>query len=136
MKKIFFLMLIGFSLISCELNDSNDGYSIVVLPVAKVEMQNAFAVDSITNIPVKYLRPSNCHFFEDFYYEKNNFTRTIGIYCSKLNKDNCQSFENDTIAVPLKFQPTELGTYQFRFWKGVDAQGQDVFEEHEVVVNH
>ncbi len=136
MKKIFFLFLLGISLISCELNNYDDGYSLELLPVAKVEMPLTFAKDSLTNIPVKYLRPSNCHFFEDFYYQKNDFTRTIAIYCSKLNKDNCQSFQNDTIEVPLKFRPTELGTYQFKFWKGVDVQGQDIYEPYQVEVNH
>jgi hypothetical protein len=136
MKKIFYLFLLGVSLISCQLNDYNDGYQLVILPVAEVEMQTAFAKDSLTNIPVKYLRPSNCHFFEDFYYEKNGFTRFVAIYCSKLNKDNCQSFQNDTIEVPLKFRPTELGTYQFKFWTGVNAQGQDVYQDYEVEVNH
>lgn len=137
MKKIFLLILIGISFISCELNDA-ESYSLEILPVAKVEMdaETTFAKDSVTRIPVKYLRPSNCHFFEDFYYEKFNSTRIVAIYCSKLNKENCQSFENDTITVPLKFKPTELGTYVFKFWKGVNSAGEDVYEEREVDVNH
>jgi hypothetical protein len=134
MKKIIFISVISFLLFSCV--PEGESYSLEILPVARVEMQTAFAKDSVTEIPVKYVRPSNCYFYEDFYYIKDNFTRTVAIYNSRLNKDNCQTFENDTIMVPLKFKPTTLGTYTFKFWKGVNTAGEDEFFQYEAIVNH
>lgn len=135
MKRAISLLLVSLTFISCDLNDE-ESYSQEILPVAKVEMQTAFAKDSTTTIIVKYLRPSNCHFYDDFFYERQGFTRIIAIYSSKLQKDNCQTIENDTIAVPMKFRPTEIGTYLFKFWKGTNASGEDTFYEHAAIVNH
>jgi hypothetical protein len=135
MKKIVSVLILTLFFISCS-PDSGDSYSLEILPVAKVEMQTAFRKDSVTEIPVKYLRPSNCYFYEDFYYVRNEFTRVVAIYNSKLNKDNCQTLVNDTVMVPLKFKPATLGTYTFKFWKGVNASGQDEFFEYEAIVNH
>lgn len=134
MKKIISAIVLCFLLASCT--PEGESYSIEILPVAKVEMQTAFAKDSVTEIPVKYIRPSNCHFYEDFYYDRIGFTRIVAIYNARLNKDNCQSFENDTIVVPLKFKPMELGTYTFKFWKGTNDAGEDEYFEYEAVVNH
>lgn len=134
MKKLISAIVVCFLLVSCA--PEGESYTIEILPVAKVEMQDAFAKDSVTNIPVKYIRPSNCHFYQDFYYERVGFSRIVAIYNARLNKDNCQSFENDTIVVPLKFKPTEIGTYTFKFFKGTNADGEDEYFEYDAVVNH
>jgi hypothetical protein len=134
MKKIISAVVLCLMFISCT--PEGDSYALEILPVAKVEMQTAFRKDSVTEIPVKYLRPSNCYFYEDFYYVRNDFTRVVAIYNSKLIKDNCQALVNDTITVPLKFKPTTLGTYTFRFWKGVNAAGEDEFFQYDAIVNH
>jgi len=134
MKKIVSALILCLLFAACA--PEGDEYSLEVLPIAKVEMQTVFAKDSITEIPVKYLRPSNCYFYEDFYYERNEFTRVVAIYNSKLNKDNCQALVNDTIEVPLRFKPTQLGTYTFKFWKGTNVDGVDEFYEYTAVVNH
>lgn len=134
MKKLISAIVVCFLLVSCA--PEGESYTIEILPVAKVEMQDAFAKDSTTNIPVKYIRPSNCHFYQDFYYERVGFSRIVAIYNARLDKDNCQSFENDTVVVPLKFKPTEIGTYTFKFWKGTNTAGEDEYFEYEAVVNH
>lgn len=134
MKKIISALVVSVLFLSCS--EEGESYRVVTLPVAKVEEETAFAKDSITEITVKYLRPSNCHFYEDFYYERNGFTRTVAIYNVELGRDDCQSLQNDTISVPLKFKPAELGTYTFKFWKGNNAAGEEQFFTFEAVVNH
>ncbi|MBN8641007.1 MAG: hypothetical protein J0L86_04265 [Flavobacteriales bacterium] len=134
MKRIASAIALCLLIVSCT--PEGDTYTLEILPVAKVEMETAFAKDSVTEISVKYLRPSNCHFYEDFYYERIDFTRVVAIYNAKLNKDNCQSVANDTVTVPLKFKPTQLGTYTFKFWKGTNNAGEDEYFEYDAVVNH
>lgn len=135
MKKIFSALLISFLLFSCS--SEEDNYRIVILPVAKVEPEIDFAKDSVTEITVKYLRPSNCYFYDDFYYDRNEFTRVVAIYNIEMQRNDCQTLENDTISVPLRFKPTELGTYYFKFWKGTNpTTGEQEFFELQAVVNH
>ncbi len=134
MKKLIVVFLLVFVISSCT--NTEESYTLEILPVAKVEMQTAFARDSVTEIPVKYIRPSKCYFFEDFYYQKNDFTRVVAIYNAHLSRNDCQVVENDTVVVPLKFKPTEIGTYTFKFWKGTNTSGQEDFFEYEVVVDH
>lgn len=134
MKKIISALVLCMVLASCS--PEEESYNIEVLPIAKVEMQTAFAKDSVTQIPLKYLRPSNCYFYENLYYQKDGLTRTVAIYNSKLNRDDCQTMTNDSVRVFLNFMPTQLGTYTFKFWKGTNASGQDEFYEYQAVVNH
>lgn len=136
MKRIASAIALCLLLASCA--PEGESYTLEILPVAKVEFESelTFAKDSVTEIPVKYIRPTNCHFYQDFYYDRIDFTRIVAIYNARLNKDDCQSFENDTIMVPLKFKPNQLGTYIFKFWKGTNDAGEDLYFEYNAVVNH
>ncbi len=136
MKKIIAIVVLGLFFNSCD-TTPEESYTLEVVPVAKVQMQTKYALDSITQIPIKYVRPTNCHFFEDFYYEKSDYTRNVAIYCAKLNgNNNCVADLTDTITIPLRFKPETLGTYHFKFWIGTNADGIDQFIEHNAVVNH
>ena len=66
MKRIASAIALCLLIVSCT--PEGDTYTLEILPVAKVETETAFAKDSVTEISVKYLRPSNCHFYEDFYF--------------------------------------------------------------------
>ncbi|MES2747173.1 MAG: hypothetical protein V4648_02275 [Bacteroidota bacterium] len=136
MKKIILFIALGLFFTSCDLGDEEPNYTLEILPISEVTMPTAFAKDSITEIPLKYIRPTSCHFFDDFYYEKINFQRTVAIYCAKANLDNCQNDNVTVIEVPLRFKPTELGTYHFKFWTGENSLGANQFLEYDVVVDH
>ena len=136
MKKIISALAIGFLFISCELGD-DDSSRLELLPVNSVDMPTAFAKDSITEIPVKYIRPTTCHFFNNFYYDSNvDFKRTVAIYTINLNQSGCQNDNTTLVEVPLKFKPTTLGTYNFRFWTGDNAQGISQYIEFDAIVDH
>jgi len=135
MKKIISLIAIGFLLISCSPDDSDEFY-LKLLPINTVDMPTAFAKDSITKIPIKYIRPTTCHRFYDFYYDRNDFKRTVAIYSVFSNADGCQTDNVNLVEVELKFKPAELGTYHFRFWTGDDAQGVSQYIEYDAIVDH
>ena len=54
-----------------------------------------------------------------------------------IEQDDCQPITNITRQEVLKFKPTEVGTYTFKFWQGKDTNGDDIFLEIErpVVIN-
>jgi hypothetical protein len=134
-KKFISALAFGILITSCNTGDDVT-YAVDLLPVNSVEMPTLYAKDSITEIPVKYIRPTSCHFFDSFYYDKSEFTRTVAIYSVIVNQDGCQTDNQTLVEVPLRFKPAELGTYHFRFWTGEDAQGVNQYIEHDVVVDH
>lgn len=135
MKKIIFLIVLGLTIQSCDVNQE-ETYTYEVNPVFAVDMPTAYKKDSITNIPVSFKRPSTCHIIGDFYYEIEGQDRIVAIQTIKVYKDNCQVDTETTYDKFLKFKPAETGTYHFKFWIGVDAQGVDQYIEHDVVVDH
>lgn len=136
MKKIILLITLSLFFISCELNTDEPKYNLELVNVNEVEFPLAFAKDSTTNIPVKFLRPTSCHFFDSFYYLRNGFDRTVAIYCAKANQTNCVIDNVTPVEVILPFRPTELGTYHFRFLSGEDADGVLQFIEFNATVDH
>ena len=136
MKKILLTTILSlvFVITSCDIYEDEPIY-IQVSAVSEVVNPNQYAKDSITEIPVKYKLPSQCHVFRQFYYEAHDFNRLVAIESLKTGNNTCPQDEELRTAV-LLFKPTSLGTYHFKFWLGEDAQGVDQFIEFDAVVDH
>ena len=135
MKKIIFALALGLLIASCTLSEE-DTSRLELLPVESVVMPTAFAKDSVTEIPIKYIRPTTCYLFHNFYYDHYDFTRTVAIYAFNLNQSGCQNDGVTLVEVPLKFKPTSLGTYHFKFYTGEDTTGANQYIEYDAIVNH
>ncbi len=139
MKKFIFTLLLSLAFFSCSIDKGNEVLPLEIVPVISVDMPSAFKVDSITQIPITYYKPTSCHIFSNFYYNSIGNERTVAIYCSKTNGTECipsNTNNNYSSTVELGFKPKSIGTYKFRFWTGVDTNGTDQYIEHEVVVDH
>lgn len=134
MKKIVALIGIFLLTISCSKESDEPNVRYELLAVDSVEMPAQFTVDTENEIIINFLRPSKCHVFDGFYYEKEGLTRTVAIQSFVLEQGNCSEIVTELSTQILKFKPTEVGTYLFKFWKGKDTAGQDVFEEFSIVV--
>lgn len=135
MKRIVLFIAISLFFTGCD-TESDEIYQYDLLPVSSVAMPTKFARDSVTEIPVHYIRPTTCHFFYNFYYEKIGMNRTVAVYTSASNNSNCQLDNVTEVEIPLRFKPTELGTYHFKFVIGENPDGSNLFLEHDVVVDH
>lgn len=135
MKRILLILSISFLISSCDISYGEPEQTLETLPVSLVEMPTKFAVDSITQIPVSYIRPTVCHGFYDFYYLREGMTRTVAVVAFKLNNESCP-VSQITYTAPLKFKPTAIGTYHFKFWTGRTVQGVDQYAEYDAIVNH
>lgn len=134
MKKIFFtLFIIVVTVTSCTLYDEPNQFEI--LAVESVVMPESYRVDSTSQIAVRYRRPTTCHIFNGFYYDINDFTRTVAIESLKLDQDNCTDATETLLEVPLDFEPKKPGNYTFKFYTGTNiTSGEDEFINYEVEV--
>lgn len=139
MKKIAFLFLITLSFYSCSLdNDSDDNFSStdVFLPVENVLMPSEFVLGETYAIEYTYNRPSTCHSFVDIYQDINLNIRTIAIISRvTLSAGECVDFQEDEL-ITRSFNVTidNTETYIYKFWQGIDSNGEDVYLQIEVPV--
>ncbi len=120
--------MIVFTVISCDLSaDEQTEYT--VGPVQEVTMPENYKVGSISEIKIRYQRPTSCHFFNGFYYNAVDNTRTVAIYFAKMKQTDCIEVASDIYEVTLNFKPERSGTYIFKFWDGANEDGTDHFTE-------
>ncbi|MFM2229825.1 MAG: hypothetical protein RL607_1083 [Bacteroidota bacterium] len=137
MKRIGYsvLLVLGIIATSCDTSGGDDPIYIQVSPVTEVTNPGKFAKDSITEIPVDYSLPSKCNVFRGFYYDAADFQRIVAIESYRSGDQSCPADDN-AYTNTLRFKPTALGTYHFKFWIGTDSQGVEQFYEFDAVVDH
>jgi hypothetical protein len=133
MKKFLAIIYIILLSVACSPDSDQTKIHYELLPVASYEMPDVFTLNADNNIQIGFLRPTSCHGFDGFLYEKNENTRTIAVQSFVLEQSNCTQTSQEVIQT-LKFHPTRTGLYVFKFWKGKDAVGEDIFEETTIEV--
>ena len=133
MKKLVLLLSLLFVFNSCS-TDDGDNFRFELLPVESVEIPNEFTLGETYEITIRYYRPSTCHAFNSFYYEKNLNTRTIAVESIVFEQDGCEALESVLVEKKLNFHVTNNGSYIFKFWQGANEYGEDVFLEYEIPV--
>lgn len=136
MKKLFLIVtFLAFALSSCSINNDQENVTYEILPVAEVELPEVFKVNVDNEIKVYYTRPSDCHMFKSFYYEKKGNIRTVAVETAVFNDNDCVPLtENNLVSQILKFNPKEPGTYVFKFWQGKNESNEDLFLTYDIVV--
>lgn len=135
MKKLVLLLSLLFVFNSCSTDDSDGNFHFELLPVESVDIPTEFTLGETYEITVRYLRPTTCHGFNSFYYEKNLNVRTIAIESIVFEQDGCEELESVLVEKKLNFHVTNNGSYIFKFWQGKNTIGEDVFLEYEIPVN-
>jgi len=139
MRKIFFIGLIAVLLGSCSLDnpseEAND-YRAEFVPIATVEMPETFELGETYVIPYTYYRPTTCHLFGEIFYEGNQNQHIIYLTNTVLTGGaSCETLTNEIINRTFDFTVSSNDTYYFKFWQGLDENGQDMYLEFEVPVN-
>ena len=133
MKKLVLLLSLLFAFNSCS-TDDGDNFCFELLSVESVVIPNEFTLGETYEITIRYYRPSTCHAFNSFYYEKNLNTRTIAVESIVFEQDGCEALESVLVEKKLNFHVTNNGSYIFKFWQGANEYGEDVFLEYEIPV--
>jgi hypothetical protein len=132
-KTVLFLILIT-SFLGCSLDDDNTSYTYDVLPVDSYVVPASFTLGETYEIKLKYQKPTSCHIYQGIYYDKNLNTRTIAIQTAVQNNQVCTQQIPPLSEVSFNFMVNNTGSYIFKFYKGEDAGGKDIFEEVEIPV--
>ncbi|MBR9757939.1 MAG: hypothetical protein GYB39_07630 [Algicola sp.] len=136
MKRLFAIVF-SVLLWSCSVDDDHVTYTGYheILPIASVTMPEEFQLGQSHEITLNYINPTTCHVFNDIYYVKNDYVRTVAII-SFVYQDNAiectpQEVEKD---VTFNFKPIASGLYTFKFWQGENDAGEDDYLIIEVPV--
>lgn len=135
MKKILLLLSVLFLFNSCSLDDvQDDEFSYELVPIASVDIPAEFELGETYNIVIRYYRPSTCHAFDGFYYDKDLNVRTIAVQNIVFEQNNCEPLTDVLIEQNLEFYVTNNGSYIFKFWQGKNEAGEDLYLEYEIPV--
>jgi len=135
--KIIALIILTSCLASCLSNDDlGINFSYELVPIEEVAIPDEFMIGETYDIKVSYFRPSSCHSFSGFNYDRLSNERTVSVVNVVVNDGpNCENLEDaDLIDASINFIVGSEDSYIFRFWQGRDDQGENQFLTIEVPV--
>ena len=134
MKKIILLFAGLFIFYSCLNNDDSPNFTYEYLAIDEAITPASFTFGEVDTIAVKYSLPSGCYSFDHLYYEVKDTTRIVAITALVNLDDACTQA---TIEEEYKFvvKATQEEDYVFKFYKGTDGNGENIFEEVIIPVN-
>ena len=133
--KNLLLILIATCLFAACSKEEPQKFSLEILPVESFILPDTLVLGTTHVFKIKYKRPSNCHYFEGFYYKRSLNERTVAISISVL-QDNCTPLTGTPVEVELKFLASNNGTYIFKFYKGKDSAGNNLFVSDTIPVKN
>ncbi len=134
-KNFLVVILIISTLFSCSLDDDrNLNLSLKTLPIKEAIVPDSFEFGESHEITVFYDLPDGCHSFRNLFYQHQGTSRIVAINSLLDDATNC------TLAViekefTFRVRATQQEDYTFKFWKGTDSNGDDIFDEVIVPVN-
>lgn len=134
MKKIVLFIVLITSFLGCSIDDNNISYTYDVLPVDSYVVPTSFTLGETYEIKLKYQKPTSCHLYQGIYYDKNLNTRTIAIQTAVQNNQACTLQIPPISEVSFNFMVNNNGSYIFKFYKGKNTSGEDIFESVEIPV--
>jgi len=127
-KNILTLALVLLIVSSCSLEDESSNLSIETLPIKEATVPQEFEYGAIYTLKVVYDLPSGCHSFYDLYYQYESTARIIAIN-SVVNTNLACTEALIEREYEFEVSVTQQEDYIFKFWKGTDSTGNDIFEE-------
>ena len=134
-RKFLIATIVTITLFSCSVDDGNSNFSIKTLPIKTAEVPSEFIFGQTYTLKVVYDIPTSCHSFYGLFYRHEGFSRVVAI--NSLVNNDLTSCDENPIEREYTFEVRALQNedYTFKFWKGKDNSGNDIFEEVVVPVN-
>ena len=139
MKKLVTLLMLAviatFTFSACSIEDDSPNYHFEFMPVDSVSVPESFVMGQSYVIKAYYKRPTECHFEEGFYYERDLNTRTFALQSRVLDQANCAPIVNGPLLeAKFNFFVNSNGSYLFKFYTGENEAGEKTFLEYEIPV--
>ncbi|OYQ37127.1 hypothetical protein CHU92_08825 [Flavobacterium cyanobacteriorum] len=120
--------------ISCSPDDSNTvNFRLEFVPVESVDLPEHMTPGETYQIKVNFRLPTDCHYFDGFYYHSESTTRTVGVQAIVIENANCEStIDAGTEQKSFNFLclPSYAhSTYLFRFYQGETNTGEAQYLE-------
>jgi len=134
MKRFFVSLVLILLFTSCSVDDDANNFTLETLPIKEAVVPAEFTYGALHDITVKYDLPSGCHSFYDLFYQYDGAIRTVAIN-ALVNEGVACTDDIREIEYTFKVNVVQREDYTFKFWKGVDSDGENIFEEIIVPVN-
>jgi hypothetical protein len=133
MKKLVILFF-GLLMFQSCLDDDGPKYNYELLPIDEAITPESFTFGETHDITIKYSLPNGCYQFNGLYYEYQDTTRVVAVNSRvRLDVACTEEIRQEEYTFPVNVNQEE--DYVFKFWKGVDNDGENIFEEVVVPVN-
>ncbi len=134
MKKVLLLLTAITVLSSCLNADDLPNYKYEFLKIDEATTPGSFTLGQKDTIKIKYTLLNSCYSFDNIYYEHQDSTRIVAVRSYVDLDSNCAEVitqkEYDIIV-----NVAQEEDYIFKFYKGVDIDGENIFEEVIIPVN-
>ena len=133
MKRKLLLVFTSFIFLSCS-NNEPINFEYTFVPITEIIAPVSFTFGETDTLKLKYTLPNGCYHFNAVYYEYKDSTRIVAIRASIELDAYCTEaliMEEYDLLVTAKQEED----YLFKFWKGTDNDGENIFEEVIVPVN-
>lgn len=135
MKKIILLFAGLLLFYSCLNNNDNEiNFTYEFLPIDEYTTPDSFTFGEKDTIKVKYTLKNGCYSFDNIHYEYQDTARIVAVKAFIKLDEACAEVITQN---EYKFivTPNQQQDYVFKFYKGLDANGENIFEEVVVPVN-
>lgn len=139
MKKLVLLFAALFLITSCSMDDNTPTFHVEFIPVESVEVPDYFAAGNTYQIKVRYKRPTDCHFYDGFYYEESGGALIVAVQTLVIEDAKCEPLENmqpeeSIFEFTCSPMTADVSAYLFKFYKGEDDAGNPIYMDIEVPV--
>ena len=139
MRKILLLLTTLFVITACSLDsDSQPDYYIEFIPADAVLIPVAVTPGETYTVRVAYTKPNGCYLFDRFHTEKEGDAVLIAVQAAVRVDSECKKYENQqpedqsfTFTCPETYA---LNSYIFKFYNGLDVNGNKTYKQVEIPV--
>ena len=117
------------------MDDGASETSFEMLPIESIQLPSEFVLNEEYDIDFTFIRPTNCHGYQNVFSVAENETRTLAVKSIIYTNPSCEDItENNIASQSFKFTVLYDQVYVFRIWKGADQFGEEIYEIIEVPV--
>lgn len=133
MKRYLLILLTTLILSSCNPNDDDGNYYFDYVPITTVDVPDEFVHGETYQLYVNYELPDDCTIYYDYDYIYRDETRIVATIGMVYEGNDCEeSVTEGEYIINVEVRQSE--DYIFKFWQGIDDNGENIYLIVEVPV--